>query len=328
MKKIAVIGAGGSGTTLAVLLGEKGYNVDLWVRRKELLEKINSFRENTQYLKGIKIPKSVICKNSVSDVIKNSDIIVNAVPSQFTREVAKSYAKYLGKRSIIVNVAKGIELHTYKTMSQVLKEELGKNIGIVTLSGPNHSEEISMKLPTATVIASDNADCLKKVKEVFQTDYFKIFLHDDVIGVEVCGSVKNIAAIATGVCDGLGYGDNARGSIITLGLMEMSVFGKQLGAKRETFYGLAGVGDLVATCTSKYSRNRFVGERLAQGKSMEEIKKGMHGMVAEGVQTTKSVYEFAKKHKLNMPLTQQAYCVLYENKNIKNAIKDLLKSFS
>jgi len=196
------------------------------------------------------------------------------------------------------------------------------------LSGPNHSEEISMKLPTATVIASDNADCLKKVKEVFQTDYFKIFLHDDVIGVEVCGSVKNIAAIATGVCDGLGYGDNARGSIITLGLMEMSVFGKQLGAKRETFYGLAGVGDLVATCTSKYSRNRFVGERLAQGKSMEEIKKGMHGMVAEGVQTTKSVYEFAKKHKLNMPLTQQAYCVLYENKNIKNAIKDLLKSFS
>ncbi len=327
MEKIAVIGAGSFGTTLSVLLGEKGYNVNLWCRRKELSEKINSSRENTQYLKGIEIPKNIICKNSIQDVIENANIIVNAIPSQFTREIAKSYAKNLNKDSILVNVAKGIELHTYKTMSQVLKDELGEKIDIVTLSGPNHAEELSRKMPTAAVIASENTNCLEKIKEIFQTDYFKIFSHHDIMGVEVCGSIKNIAAIATGVCDGLGYGDNARASVITLGLMEMSVFGKQLGAKRATFYGLAGVGDLVASCTSKHSRNRFVGEKIAHGKNMEEIEKEMHGMIAEGVKTTKAVYEFAKKHKLKMPLTQQTYYVLYENKNIKNALRDLLNTF-
>src|SRR3989338_8260909 len=184
-----------------------------------------------------------------------------------------------------------------------------------------------MKLPTATVIASDNADFLKKVKEVFQTDYFKIFLHDDVIGVEVCGSIKNIAAIATGICDGLGYGDNARGSVVTLGLMEMSIFGNQLGAKRATFYGIAGVGDLVATCTSKLSRNRFVGENLAKGKNIAQIQQEMHVMVAEGVMTTKAVYNLSKKMNISLPLTSEAYHVLYENKNLKDAISDLLNTF-
>lgn len=327
MEKIAVIGAGSFGTTLAVLLGEKGYDVDLWCRRKESVEKINSSRENIQYLKGIKIPKNVVCKNSLTEVIESANIIVNAIPSQFTREIAKSYAKNLNKNSIIVNVAKGIEIQTYKTMSQVLKDELGEDIDIVTLSGPNHAEELSRKMPTAAVIACDNINCLEKIKEVFQTDYFKIFPHHDIIGVEVCSSIKNIAAVATGICDGFGYGDNARGSIITLGLMEMSIFGKQLGAKRATFYGLAGVGDLVASCTSKHSRNRFVGEKIAQGKNMEEIEKEMDGMIAEGVKTTKAVYEFAKERKLEMPLTQQTYCVLYENKNIKAALRDLLSNF-
>lgn len=327
MKKIAVIGAGSFGTTLAVLLAEKGYDVNLWCRRKELVEKINSSRENTQYLKDIKIPKNVICKNSMSAVIENANIIVNAIPSQFTREIAKSYAKNLNKDSILVNVAKGIEIHTYKTMSQVLKDELGEEIDIVTLSGPNHAEELSRKMPTAAVIASENVNCLEKIKEVFQTNYFKVFPHHDIIGVEVCSSIKNIAAIATGVGDGLGYGDNARGSIITLGLMEMSIFGKELGAKRATFYGLAGVGDLVASCTSKFSRNRFVGEKIAQGKNMEEIEKEMRGMIAEGINATKAVYEFAKKHKLNMPLTRQVYNLLYENKDIKTVLRDFLNTF-
>ena len=294
MKKIAVIGAGSFGTTLAVLLGEKGYNINLWVREKELLKKINSLKENTQYLKGIKIPKNVISKNSITDVVEKADIIVNAVPSQFTRGVTKIYAKSVNKNSIVINVAKGIEIHTCKTMSQVLKDELGKDVDIVTLSGPNHAEEISRKMPTATVVASENTDCLEKVKEIFQTDYFKVFTHDD---------------------------------IITLGLMEMSLFGRKLGAKRETFYGLAGVGDLVATCTSKHSRNRFVGEKIAQGKSIEEIEKEMHGMVAEGIKTTKAVYEFAKNHNMDLPLTKQAYYVLYKNKDIKLSITDLLNTF-
>ena len=327
MEKIAVIGSGSFGTTLAVLLGEKGYNVDLWCKRSELAEKINSLRENAQYLKGIKIPKNVICKSSIHSVVENADVIVSAVPSQFTRETAKTYARYINKNSIVVNVAKGIELHTYKTMSGVLRDELGKGIDIATLSGPNHAEELSKKMPAAAVIASENINCLEKIKKIFQTGYFKIFPLRDIIGVEVCGSIKNIAAIATGICDGLGYGDNAKGSVVTLGLMEMSIFGNQLGAKRATFYGIAGVGDLVASCTSKHSRNRFVGENIAKGKNIEEIEKEMHGMVAEGIKTTEAVYEFAKKHKLSMPLTQQAYCVLYEKKNIKAAIKDLMDTF-
>ena len=180
-------------------------------------------------------------------------------------------------------------------------------------------------MPTATVIASENVNCLNEIKKVFHADYFRVFPHDDIIGVEVCGALKNIAAIAAGVCDGLGYGDNARASIITLGLMEMSTYGKFLGAKRATFYGLAGVGDLVATCTSKHSRNRFVGEKIAEGKKLDDIRNEMKGMIAEGIQTTKAVYEFSKKNNLYMPLTEQAYGVLYKNKDLKQAIHDLLK---
>lgn len=322
--KIAIIGAGSWGTTLAVMLGEKNYNINLWVRELELVDEINNKRENKQYLKNIKIPETVKANNSLKEVISNANLIVNAVPAQFTREVVKKYAEFIKENSIIVNVAKGLELGTYKTMSQVFGEEL-KKVKIVSLSGPNHAEEVSRKIPTATVIASDDMEILEKVKEIFQTDYFKVYPHDDVIGIEVCGAVKNITAIAAGVCDGLGYGDNARASIITLGLMEMNNFGRHFGAKRKTFYGLAGVGDLVATCTSKHSRNRFVGEKLAEGKSLEEIKKEMHGMIAEGIKTTKAVYEFSVKNNIYMPLTKQVYHVLYEKKDLKKAISDFIR---
>lgn len=325
-KKIAIIGAGSFGTTLSVLLGEKGYNVHLWVREKELLDEITSKHENLEYLKGIKIPDNVTANNSLQEVVKNSDFVINAVPSEFTREIAKKYKPYTKKNCILINVAKGMETNG-KTMSHVLEEELSKDVQIVSLSGPNHAEELSKKKPTATVIASKNFSILQEVKELFQTEYFKVFPHDDILGIEVCGAIKNIAAIATGVSDGLGYGDNARASIITLGLMEMSILGNNLGAKRTTFYGLAGVGDLVATCTSLNSRNRFVGEKLARGLNLRQIKEEMHGMIAEGLRTCKFAHEFAKKQGLEMPLTKQVYHVLYEKKNIKEAIKDLLNYF-
>ena len=209
-------------------------------------------------------------------------------------------------------------------MSQVLGEEI-PNVSIATLSGPNHAEEVSRKMPTATVIASEDVSVFKEIKKIFHTDYFRVFTHDDIIGVEVCGALKNIAALATGVCDGLGYGDNSRASIITLGLMEMGTYGKYLGAKRSTFYGLSGVGDLVATCTSKHSRNRLFGEKIARGKKIEEINEGMKGMVTEGVQTTKAVYEFSKENNLYMPLTEQAYNVIYKNRDLRGAILDLTK---
>ncbi|HJN56339.1 MAG: NAD(P)H-dependent glycerol-3-phosphate dehydrogenase [Candidatus Woesearchaeota archaeon] len=324
MKNIGILGAGSWGTTLAILATENGYNAMLWTREKEIIGSINDKNENKQYLPGIKIHGNVKANNSVEEVASNADLIVNAIPVQFTRSMAKKYSKHIGCNHV-VNVAKGIELGTYKRMSEVLKEELPKNISVATLSGPNHAEEVSRKMPTATVIASEDAKSLSEIKKIFHTDYFRVFLHDDMLGVEVCGALKNIAAIATGVCDGLGYGDNARASIITLGLMEMSTYGRFLGAKRSTFYGLAGVGDLVATCTSKHSRNRLVGEKIAKGTIIESLKKEMKGMVAEGIQTTKAVYEFSKKNKLQMPLTKQAYEVMFENKDLKKAISDLLK---
>ena len=320
--KIAVIGAGSWGTTLAVLLGAKGFDVKLWARREELANEIESKKENVQYLPGIKIPDTVIAEHSLKNALNSSEIIIIAIPSEFLRNSIKEIKPYF-KSQIIVSVTKGLEHHTCKRMSQVIEEELGR-AKIAVLSGPNHAEEVSIKMPTASVIASKDKKACKIVSETLATPYFKLYQLSDVAGVEICGALKNISAIATGVVDGLGFGDNAKASIITLGLMEINNFGRHFGAKRGTVYGLAGVGDLIATCTSRHSRNRFAGQELAKGRTIEEIKKEMHGMVAEGVPTTKAVHEYSKQHKIEMPLAQQAYEVLFENKNIKLAIKDLL----
>ncbi len=323
MQKISVIGAGSWGTTLAVLLGEKGFDVKLWTRRKELANEIENKRENTQYLPGIRIPSSVIADHSLKTVLEGSEIIISAVPSEFLRKTTREVKRYF-KNQIVVSVTKGIEHSTCWRMSQVIQDELGKQVKIAVLSGPNHAEEVSIKMPTASVIASKDNNVGKLVAGCIATASFKIYQLDDVVGVEICAALKNISAIATGICDGFGFGDNAKSSIITLGLMEMNNFGRHFGAKRGTVYGLAGVGDLIATCISRHSRNRFFGEQLSRNKSVEEIKKSMHGMVAEGIPTTKAVYEYSKKHNIEMPLTCQAYEVLFEKKNIKHAIKDLL----
>ena len=238
MKKISIIGAGSWGTTLAVLIAENGYKVTLWSKEKSNVESIIKHRENKHYLPGIKIPGSVSIKNSIEEVAADADIIINAVPSQFTRDMAKRYSKNVNC-DIIVNTAKGIEIGTYRRMSEVLREEI-PNVSIASLFRPqNHAEEVSMKMPTATVIASQDVNALKDIKKIFHTDYFRVFTHDDIIGVEVCGALKNIAALATGACGGLGYGDNSRASIITLGLMEMSTYGQiRWGLKGQRFTAL------------------------------------------------------------------------------------------
>ena len=321
--KITVIGAGSWGTTLAILLAEKGFDVKLWCRREELAREIESRRENKQYLPGVKIPNNLIVDSSLKNALENTEIIFNVVPSEFVRSTLKNIRPYYNNQ-IVVSATKGIEHSTSKRMSQVIEDELATS-KIAVLSGPNHAEEVSKKMPTASVVASKDKKAAKIVADCLATPYFKTYQLDDVAGVEICGALKNISAIATGVVDGFGFGDNARASIITLGLMEMNNFGRHFGAKRGTVYGLAGVGDLIATCTSRHSRNRFVGEQLAKGKSMQEIKKEMHGMVAEGISTAKAVYEYSKKHGIEMPLAQQAYEVLFEKKDIKQAVKDLLR---
>ncbi|MFH2027891.1 MAG: NAD(P)H-dependent glycerol-3-phosphate dehydrogenase [Nanoarchaeota archaeon] len=319
--KISVIGAGGWGTTLANLLSEKN-EVSLWVREKELIDVLQKERENKWFLPGVKLSPNLKFSDDVK-VVDGAEAVVFAVPAQFMRATANKFSKHINKESIIVTVSKGIELSSYKRMDQVLEEEL-ENEDIVALSGPNHCEEVSRKMPSATVVASHNPDALDRLKEAFSTGYFMVFPHDDIVGVEICGAIKNITAIASGVVDGLKLGDSSKASVITYGLTEMNKFGRFFGAKRKTIYGLAGVGDLIATCTSKHSRNRFVGEKIAEGKAFEEIKEEMKGMVAEGVMTTKAVHEFAVKNGIDMPLTALVYIFLFLKKELKKAIKDLI----
>jgi len=322
-KKIAIIGAGSWGTALAVLLGEKGYDVILWARRKELAQEINRRRENSQYLKGIALPHSVMATSAMEEAAK-SELVIFAVPSEFLRRTANAFSRHMQKGAVALHVVKGIEFGTGKLMSQVLEEELGKSVKISALSGPNHAEEVARKLPTATVIASRDIRISIELAGIFNTKSFKAYPLDDVKGVEICGAVKNIVAIAMGVCDGLNFGDNAKASILTLGLSEMSILARSLGAKRETCYGLAGVGDLVATCYSLHSRNRFVGEQLAKGKSREQIGKEMHGMIAEGIANTHSIYDLCRKNNINTPLITHAYKVLYGKMDLRKAIDELL----
>jgi glycerol-3-phosphate dehydrogenase (NAD(P)+) len=321
-EKISIIGAGSWGTTLAILLAEKGYDISLWSRRKELAYEINNKHENKTYLENIRIPKTVAATSSIKDSIRGSGIIVFVVPSDYLRETARPFSEFIEKDAIVVHAAKGIE-KSGRLMSQVLEEEL-ETKKLAVLSGPNHAEEVSRKLPTATVIASNDDKISRILCNVFTTPYFKPYPHHDVKGVEICGTIKNIVAIAIGVCDGLYLGHNAKASILTLGLSEMAAITEKIGAKKATCFGLAGVGDLVATCYSTHSRNRFFGEELARGKAMEQINKDMHGMVAEGVKNTKSVYELCRKHRTETQLISQTYKVLYQNMDLKKAIQQLL----
>ena len=321
--KIAILGAGGWGTTLASLLADKNENVILYAREKEVKESIEQEQENIIFLPGIKLSENLKVTNDPKAAIENSDLIVTAIPSQFLRENLKACKGYFKDNATVVNVAKGLEVETFKRMSEIIKEET-PNVKIAVLSGPNHAEEVSRKIPTATVIASTDAD-LKSLKKIFETEYFKVYPHEDVVGLEICGAVKNITAIATGVIAGLGLGDNAHGAIITLGLREMVSLGKRFGAKESTFYGLAGVGDLVATCTSKLSRNKKAGMLIAKGYDYEKIKQEMHGQIAEGIMTTKAVHEYSQKNNFTLSLTSQVYKVLFEKKELKDAIEDLKK---
>lgn len=323
---VAVIGSGGFGTTLAVLLASKGLEVNQWVRNPTMASTMQGGRENQKYLPGVKLPLNIFITSHVRNAIERAKIIVLAVPSQSIREVAERMKPHLkDPDAIIVNVAKGIEHDTYKRMSEVLEEVLGEERYIVTLSGPNHAEEIGRGIPGATVVASTKPQCLPVVVEAFSNDVFKAFPHTDVIGVELGGTMKNIVAIATGICDGIGYGDNTRSAIMTMGLSEIIRFGTHLGAKKETFMGLAGLGDLIATCTSKHSRNRHVGEELGRGHKLDDIVRRMQGKVAEGIPATKFVHEYAKANGIDLPLTRAVYQLLFQDHDVEQCVKGLLR---
>lgn len=322
-EKISIIGAGSSGTSLAILLGGSSRDVRLWCRREEQADKINRERENKQYLEGYALPECVVATHCPSKSVTDSDLVIFAVPSDYLRQTAIRFSDHI-RGLPILHTVKGIESGSCKLMSEVLKEELGAYSKIAVISGPNHAEEVATGLPTATVVASEHKALSISICNLLNTPNFKSYPIWDIKGVELCGAIKNIVAIAIGICDGLGMGDNAKASLLTLGLSEMSRIAVSLGANKETCFSIAGVGDLIATCSSRHSRNRFVGEMLAKDRTMDEINSQMHGMVAEGVKNTQSIYNLCRSNNLDTILIEHMYRVLYEDLDIQSAIEQTM----
>lgn len=320
--KIGMIGGGSWGTALAILLSKKGYNVDLWLRNKKQIEEINLSRENVKYLPGVIIPTNVNVTNDLEEVISNKDILILSVPSHSVREVLIEGKKYIKSNQVIVNVAKGIENGSLMTVSQIVKEILPENEYAI-LSGPSHAEEVARDMPTTVVTASSDRQIAEYVQDVFMTPKFRVYSNPDVIGVELGGSLKNVIALGAGISDGLEYGDNTKAALMTRGSIEMARLGVKMGGNYETFAGLAGIGDLIVTCTSIHSRNRKAGILIGQGESLEDAISKI-GMVVEGIRTTKSAYELSEKHGVIMPITEEIFQVLYSEKDVKNSVVNLM----
>jgi len=322
MSYIAVIGAGSWGTTLAHLLSSKGFEIALWVYEKDLSEEIRQTRINSVYLPDIELPDNIHVTGSLEEALKKARYIVNAVPAQYTRSIFKELLPHLIDESIIISVAKGIERGTLLTVSSILKELSAHPVAV--LSGPSFAKEVIKKLPTAVTLATENIHAGVLLQEIFNVNHFRVYTHDDMLGVELGGSLKNVMAIASGIADSLGLGNNARASLITRGLVEMTRLGIAMGAKERTFSGLSGIGDLVLTCSSPLSRNYTVGVKLGQGMKLKDILTQMRS-VAEGVPTAESAYELSKKYRIEMPIIEQVYKVLYEDKDAALAVKDLME---
>ncbi|MBV6479645.1 MAG: Glycerol-3-phosphate dehydrogenase [NAD(P)+] [Ignavibacteria bacterium] len=324
--KIAVLGAGGWGTTLSVLLNGNGCDVSLWEFNPEYAKTLTRYRENFYYLPKIKIPKTVHITNNLEEALLGKNIVVISTPTQFIRKSFESIYDYDFKNKLILSVSKGIEDKTFMLVSDILLDifkKAGRN-NILSLSGPSHAEEVSRKIPTAVVCASEDASKSRIVQKIFSNDYFRVYTNDDLTGTEVAGALKNVIAIAAGMSDGAGYGDNTKAAIMTRGINEIMRLGLKLKAKRETFFGLSGIGDLIVTCSSKHSRNRFVGEQIGRGRKLQAVLKEMK-MVAEGVTTTKSAFELSKKLNIELPITHQVYDILFKNKDPHKATKSLMK---
>ncbi len=321
MSYISVIGAGNWGTTLAHMLSNKGYDVTLWVYEQDLAESIRATRINSTYLPDITLPDELIVTNLLEEAVSKARYIINAVPTQFTRSIFKEAAPFMNNEAIIVSVSKGIEKGSLVTVSSILKELTHQTVAV--LSGPSFAKEVMKKLPTAVTLATEDTNTGLLLQEIFNTNFFRVYTHNDILGVELGGALKNVMAIATGISDGLGFSNNARATLITRGLAEITRLGIAMGAKEKTFSGLSGLGDLVLTCTSPLSRNYTVGINLGQGKKLKEILQQTKS-VAEGVPTAESAFQLAKKFNVEMPIVEQVYLVLYEDKDPFFAAKDLL----
>jgi glycerol-3-phosphate dehydrogenase (NAD(P)+) len=329
MSKIAVIGAGAWGTAISIVLGRTGaHEVKLWAFEKDVCESIAARRVNEPFLPSCKIPDSVSVTNSLQDALKGTHFVVSVMPSHHCRKLFQSMAPNLKPEMIFVSATKGIENDTYLRMSEVISEVVREKAGfaprISALSGPSFAREVAKGDPTAITVASNDSDIASIVQREFSDPSFRVYQNDDITGVELGGAVKNVIAIAAGVCDGLNLGHNTVAALITRGLAEISRLAVSCGAKQNTMAGLAGLGDLVLTCTGGLSRNRTVGVELGKGRKLDEIIAGMHGMVAEGVLTTNAAVGLANKMNCEMPITAQMYAILHDGKPPKDAIRELM----
>ena len=324
--KVAVIGGGAWGTTLAILANENGHETRLWIREPEICKNIEETRENHIFLPGFPLAPTIQVTNSLKQAVEGAQFVIVAVPAKYFRATAKELKPLVQKETLFCSVTKGLEESTSKRASEIFMEELGPStqVRLAVLSGPNLAVEIAKGLPAATVVASTAPETARAFQKLLMMERFRIYTSFDVAGVEFGGILKNVIAIAAGIVAGLGLGDNSKAALITRGLAEMTRFGKAHGAHPETFYGLSGLGDLLCTCASPLSRNHRVGAALAQGKTLDQILSEMHE-VAEGVSTSKIVTQMAKKRNIDMPIAEQIAVVLFQKKDPRKAIQELMQ---
>lgn len=320
--KISVVGSGGWGTALSLLLLENGNDVTLWSFSEKECESIKQTKENP-FLKGIIIPESLNITTDLS-CVSNADAVIMATPSFAVRDTARKISQFLSPKTIIVSVTKGIEKDTCLRMSQVISEELRDSNTVAVLSGPSHAEEVARKIPTACVSACPNIEVAEFVQDLFMNDRFRVYTSSDIIGVELGAALKNVIALCAGCCDGMGFGDNTKAMLITRGLTEIARVGAKMGGKKETFAGLAGMGDLIVTCTSNHSRNNRAGHLIGRGLSPKEAMEQV-GAVVEGYYAAASGYSLAQKFGVEMPITEATYNVLYNNSPLYETFASLMK---
>ncbi len=320
MKKIAIIGSGSWGVALATHLARCGNSVKLWSFSEEEKEIINK-EKRCKFLPGLQLPDNIECSTDFEDVIKDAEFILHVTPSKFTRDTFKQYKQYVGTKPVII-CSKGFEKETLKTLDEVIKEEM-PTVRLGVLSGPSHAEEVSIAIPTVLVVASKEDQILKMVQDTFMCSEMRIYTSTDIKGVELGGALKNIVAFCAGVASGIGLGDNTLAALITRGLGELTRLGVTLGGKKDTLYGLSGLGDLIVTCLSEHSRNRKAGKLIGQGKTLEETKKEV-GMVIESIDNIEVAYELAQIHDVRMPIVETVYNVIYNNLDPKEAVNNLM----
>lgn len=322
MKKIGVLGAGSWGCALAMVLGDNGHEVTIWSNLEDEVEMLLNKHEQVDKLPGVKLPLNVTADSDLEKVARESEMLILAVPSKFVRETARKIKDCIKEDTIIVDVAKGIEADTLMTLSEQILDEVPKaRVGI--LSGPSHAEEVGNKIPTLIVASAHDEKTAKEIQNTFINEYFRVYTSPDIRGIEIGGALKNVIALAAGIADGLGTGDNTKAALITRGLKEIASIGENEGGNHETFYGLTGMGDLIVTCASIHSRNRKAGVLIGQGKTMEEAM-GEVKMIVEGVYSAKAALELAEKHNLEVPIIKSVYDVLFNGRNASEALQELM----